>query len=64
VTHIVVGDFAGGTGVHRALVLSAGVVGGAQVGAWLSQRIQGLMIERILAIALAVLAVRLLVGVV
>jgi uncharacterized membrane protein YfcA len=64
VTHIIVGDFAGGTGVHRALVLSAGVVGGAQLGAWLSQRIQGLMIERLLAIALAVLAVRLLVGVV
>jgi len=64
VTHIVTGDFAGGTGLHRALALSVGVVIGAQLGAWVSQRIQGAMIQRLLAVALAALAVRLLVGVV
>jgi hypothetical protein len=64
VTHIVTGDFAGGTGLHRALALSGGVVIGAQLGAWVSQRIQGAMIQRLLAVALAALAVRLLVGIV
>jgi len=62
ITHIVVGDFAGGTGIHRALALSVGVVGGAQMGAWLSQRIRGPLIQLLLAIALALLAARLLVG--
>jgi uncharacterized membrane protein YfcA len=64
VTHIVTGDFAGGTGIHRALAPSLGVVIGAQLGAWVSQRIQGPIIQRLLAVALAALAVRLLVGVV
>ena len=62
VTHIVTGAFSGGTGVHRAVALSIGVVGGAQVGAWLSQRIHGTTIQRLLALALAALAVRLLIG--
>jgi hypothetical protein len=63
VTHIVTGGFVGGTGVHRAVALSVGVVGGAQLGAWISQRIQGVMIQRLLAFALAALAFRLLIGV-
>jgi len=63
VTHIVTGGFAGDTGVHRAVALSVGVVGGAQLGAWISQRIQGVMIQRLLAVALAALALRLLIGV-
>lgn len=63
VTHIVTGGFAGGTGLHRAVALSIGVVGGAQLGAWISQRIQGVMIQRLLAVALAALALRLLIGV-
>jgi uncharacterized membrane protein YfcA len=63
VTHIVTGGFAGGTGLHRAVALSVGVVGGAQLGAWISQRVQGVMIQRLLAFALAALAFRLLIGV-
>ncbi|MBJ7596134.1 MAG: sulfite exporter TauE/SafE family protein [Candidatus Dormibacteraeota bacterium] len=63
VTHIAAGSFAGGTGIHRAIALSLGVVGGAQVGAWLSQRAGSVIIQRLLAVALAALAVRLLVTV-
>jgi len=62
VTHIVTGGFSGGTGIHRAAALSLGVVGGAQLGAWISQGLRGAMIQRLLAVALAVLAVRLLIG--
>jgi uncharacterized membrane protein YfcA len=62
VTHIVTGAFSGGTGIHRAVALSIGVIGGAQVGAWLSQRIRGTTIQRLLALALAGLSVRLLIG--
>ena len=62
VTHIATGAFASGTGIHRALALSVGVVGGAQVGAWMSQRIHGTVIQRLLAVALAALAARLLIG--
>ena len=62
-THIVTGGFTGGTGIHRAVALSVGVVGGAQLGAWISQRMRGVIIQRLLAVALAALAVRLLIGV-
>ncbi len=62
VTHIATGAFSNGTGIHRALALSAGVIGGAQVGAWMSQRIHGTVIRRLLAVALAVLALRLVIG--
>lgn len=58
-THVVYGSFAGGTGIRRALAISAGVVVGAQVGARLSQRIGGRYIEWMLAVALLGLAVRL-----
>jgi hypothetical protein len=64
VTHILTGDFAGGTGVGRALALSAGVVVGAQAGALISQRVHGVVIQRLLAIALGALAVRLLFAVI
>ena len=64
VTHVLTGGFAGGTGIHRAAALSVGVVGGAQIGAWISQRIHGEIIQRLLAVALAALAVRLVIGVV
>lgn len=62
ITHIVTGGFAGGTGLHRAVALSVGVVGGAQIGARVSQRIHGKSIQRLLALALAALAVRLFIG--
>jgi uncharacterized membrane protein YfcA len=62
-THVVSGSFAHGTGVRRALAISAGVVVGAQGGALLSRRIGGRQIERTLAVALLALAARLLAGI-
>ena len=62
VTHALSGSFGAGTGLRRALAISAGVVVGAQAGALLSRRIQGRQIERMLAVALLALAVRLLVS--
>jgi uncharacterized protein len=61
-THVVAGSFAGAHGVRRAASLSIGVVVGAQAGAHLSRRIRGHHIERLLAVALLALAVRLLVS--
>jgi uncharacterized protein len=58
-THVAVGDFSGGTGLHRSLALSLGVIAGAQVGARVSQRVTGRLIQRLLALALAGLAIRL-----
>jgi uncharacterized membrane protein YfcA len=49
-------------GLDRALPLAAGVLAGAQVGAWLSSRIHGPWIMRGLAIALAAVGARLLLG--
>lgn len=60
VTHVLTGDFSGGTGIHRSIALSVGVVAGAQVGAVASQRVRGAVIQRLLAVALGALAVRLL----
>jgi uncharacterized membrane protein YfcA len=60
VTHLVSGTFTGDIG--RALVLSAGAVVGAQFGARLSQRVTGVLIVRLLAVGLAVVALRLLVA--
>ncbi|MBX6378223.1 MAG: sulfite exporter TauE/SafE family protein, partial [Clostridia bacterium] len=58
VTHLVTGTFA--TGWRRTLVLSAGVVVGAQVGARLSQRVRAEWVLRLLALALAAVGLRLL----
>jgi uncharacterized membrane protein YfcA len=63
VTHAIAGSFSGGHGVRRAAALSIGVAVGAQAGARLSRRLHGRHIERLLALALLALAVRLLVGV-
>jgi uncharacterized membrane protein YfcA len=63
VTHILAGNFSGGTGLRRAAALSIGVVVGAQVGALLSRRVHGVVIQRLLAAALVAIAVRLLVAV-
>jgi uncharacterized protein len=60
VTHVVTGDFSSLVDVQRCVALSIGAVGGAQVGAVLSQRIRGEVIQRLLALALGDLAVRLL----
>ena len=56
--HLWNGDLAG-TNLLRALLLAAGVVPGAQVGARLAQRFKGPIIVRLLAIALFGLGVRL-----
>jgi len=60
-THVITGSFAHGHGLRRTAVLSAGVVVGAQLGARTSLRVSGANIERLLAIALLGLALRLLV---
>jgi uncharacterized membrane protein YfcA len=59
--HVATGAFH--HGVRRAILLSIGVVIGAQVGAWLSSRIQGDWILRGLAIALAFVGARVLIGI-
>lgn len=57
--HLTNGDLAGAD-LLRALLLSAGVIPGAQVGARLAQRFKGAAIVRLLAVALFALGVRLL----
>ncbi len=64
ITHVLAGTFHGGVGLRRAAALSVGVVLGAQVGAWLSRRIEAPMIERLLALGLLGLSVRLVLSVV
>jgi uncharacterized protein len=59
-THIVLGSFRHGHGVRRAASLSIGVVAGAQLGAHVSLRLRGAVIQWLLAAALFALAVRLL----
>jgi len=62
VTHALSGSFHGGHGLRRAAALSIGVVVGAQLGARISLRTRGRIIELLLAAALLGLAARLLVG--
>jgi uncharacterized membrane protein YfcA len=61
-THVVTGSFAHGHGIRRAIALGVGVVIGAQLGARVSLRASGQTVERLLAIALLALSIRLLVG--
>jgi uncharacterized protein len=63
-THVVAGTFHHGVGLRRAAALSVGVVFGAQLGALLSQRLSGTMIQRLLAVALLALGLRLVLSVV
>ena len=60
-THIVIGSFHH-HGLRRTIALSIGVVTGAQLGAHISLRLQGRVIQWLLAVALLALATRLLVG--
>lgn len=62
-THVAAGTFHHGVGLRRAAALSVGVVFGAQLGAKLSQRLSGKVIQRLLAGGLLVLAVRLILSV-
>jgi uncharacterized membrane protein YfcA len=57
-THVLAGTFEHGLGLRRAAALSVGVLVGAPVGARLSRRLSGAAIRRILAVALALIAVR------
>jgi uncharacterized membrane protein YfcA len=56
VTHILGGFFH--HGMRRTIALSIGVILGAQIGAWFSQRIQGHWILRGLAVAMALVGIR------
>jgi len=60
ITHVVTGAFT--EGVRRATVLSAGAIIGAQFGARLSQKVSGVLIVRLLAAGLAMVAIRLLIA--
>jgi uncharacterized protein len=64
ITHIAAGTFHHAVGLRRAAALSVGVVFGAQLGAVLSQRLSGKVIQRLLAAGLIALAVRLVLSVV
>jgi len=56
--HLAAGEYGGAW--QRTLLLAVGVVPGAQVGAWLSQRLGGPLIGRLLGLALLGVSVRLL----
>jgi len=59
IVHIATGAFA--HGYHRTIILAAGVILGAQAGAWLSNHLQGRWIIRGLAAALVFVGIRVLV---
>jgi uncharacterized membrane protein YfcA len=61
ITHAVAGSFAHGHGLHRAIALSIGVIVGAQLGALVSTRVSGRLIQWLLAVALGALAIRLVI---
>jgi uncharacterized membrane protein YfcA len=64
IVHVLAGTFHHAVGLRRAAALSVGVVGGAQIGAWLSRRLESKAIERLLAGALVLLGLRLVLSVV
>lgn len=59
-THVLTGSFAAG-GLRRTAALAAGVVVGAQAGARISVGLRDVVIQRLLAVALLALAIRLFV---
>ena len=60
ITHFVAGNLTSAIG--ETLVLSVGAVIGAQIGARFSHRVPGKVIIRLLAVALAIVAIRLLIN--
>ena len=60
ITHVVLGSFEHGHGWRRTAALSIGVVAGAQLGARVSLRVRGAVIQVLLGAALLALAARLL----
>ena len=61
-THVLNGGFANGHGLRRTASLAAGVLIGAQLGARLSLSISAAAVQRLLAIAVIVVALRLAVA--
>jgi uncharacterized protein len=55
--HVIAGSFA--HGLVRTLFLGLGVIGGAQLGAYLSQHLTGVVISRVLAGGLVLIGIRL-----
>jgi hypothetical protein len=64
ITHVLDGSFRHGAGISRAAAISVGIVAGAQLGAHLSQRLSGRVIQQLLAVSLLAIAARLILGVV
>lgn len=64
ITHVVTGTFHHYAGLRRAAALSVGVIGGAQLGAYLSRKTSSHLIQRLLAGGLLLLGVRLVLSVV
>jgi uncharacterized membrane protein YfcA len=58
-THAALGTYAVGHGLRRTLAIGAGVILGAQAGARASTSLSGASIQRLLALGLALVAVRL-----
>ena len=58
VVHIYQGDMTGQW--YIILMLSVGVIIGAQIGAWISQKFKSSWIIKILAVALVIVGVRIL----
>lgn len=58
-THVAQGSYSVGHGLRRSLALAVGVAVGAQAGARVSTRVPGVVIERLLAAGLVLVAVRL-----
>lgn len=58
-THVFQHSYSVGHGLRRSIVLAVGVALGAQLGARVSTRVSGTSIERLLAVALALVAIRL-----
>jgi uncharacterized membrane protein YfcA len=59
VTHLVQGSYGLGDGLRRSAALAVGVAVGAQLGARVSTRVPAVAIERLLAAALILVAIRL-----
>jgi hypothetical protein len=59
VTHAIQGSYHVGHGLRRSLVLAVSLAVGAQIGARASMRVPALAIERLLAVALLLVALRL-----
>jgi uncharacterized membrane protein YfcA len=58
VTHILDGTFAHARDIVPALILGIAMAAGAQIGARLSARMSGVLIERLLVLALVLLGLR------